>query len=453
MIREAVKLAALNALRGVVVKFVLPLAVVLVLVGGLIGGIVAAIFGGTGTAANAGSDDCTVSTTAGKKVNLHASQIEVARALDEGVRQIGFSGKVSRLVIIAAWGESTLQNLAIGDGATNPDGSLATSIGVLQQQHFWGSREERMNPATAAQLFVLGPNRGGGGLADVPGWADMSETEAIHRVQKNADPNHYARSVEPADAVIREAGIDVNRPGKNYSGGQTDAPGGGSHNGTGSGCRAGQPGGNANGGDTYPWLSKTPGPGIYHEDGLGFYLGECTSYVAWKLNELNGATGTDPSGWAIGNNRGGNGSHLGNAAEWRDAWVARGWRVSTTPVANSVAWWGAYGGSGIGEAGHVAWVDAVQEDGRVVLSEYNNPSLAPPGHRYSKRQPAVSTAQAYLVPPDEFIKAAAKPEEKKEEEKTDEERPTPETSGEEPSHEEQPAPPAEERTSRRWSGG
>ena len=65
MIREALKLAALNALRGVVVKFVLPLAVVLVLVGGLIGGIVAAIFGGTGTAANAGSDDCTVSTTAG----------------------------------------------------------------------------------------------------------------------------------------------------------------------------------------------------------------------------------------------------------------------------------------------------------------------------------------------------------------------------------------------------
>lgn len=171
---------------------------------------------------------------------------------------------------------------------------------------------------------------------------------------------------------------------------------------------------------------------------MGFYYGECTSYIGWKLNELAGASGDDPTNWPIGNNRGGNGSHLGNAAEWRDAWVARGWRVSTTPVANSVAWWGAYGGSGIGEAGHVAWVDAVQEDGRVVLSEYNNPSLAPPGHRYSKRPASVSTAQAYLVPPDEFIKTAPKPEEKKEDEKTDEER---------------PAPPAEERTSRRWSGG
>ena len=59
MMREALKLAALHALRGVLLKFVLPVVVVIVLVGGLIGGIVAAIFGGTGTAAAAG--DCTIS--------------------------------------------------------------------------------------------------------------------------------------------------------------------------------------------------------------------------------------------------------------------------------------------------------------------------------------------------------------------------------------------------------
>lgn len=451
MIREALKLAAVNALRGVLLKFVVPVAAVLVLVGGLIGGVVAAIFGGTGSAAHAG--DCFASGTGGKGTAVHASQVEVARAIDEGVRELGFSGQASRIAIIAAYGESSLENINYGDGAVNPDGSIASSIGIFQQQNSWGSREERMNPKIAAQLFILGPKRGGGGLADVPGWSGMSETAAIHAVQKNADPNHYARSVAPADAVIKEAGIDVSRSGKTSNDGETKAQGSGAAQSASSGCGTGAPGGNAQAGDTYPWISRTPGPGVYVEDGLGFYFGECTSYIGWKLNELAGASGDDPTNWPIGNNKGGNGSHLGNAAEWRDAWVARGWRVSTTPVANSVAWWGAYGGSGIGEAGHVAWVDAVQEDGRVVLSEYNNPSLAPPGHRYSKRPASVSTAQAYLVPPDEFIKTAPKPEEKKEDEKTDEERPAPETSGEEPSHEEQPAPPAEERTSRRWSGG
>ena len=101
MIREALKLAALAALRGVLLKFVLPLLVVIILVGGLIGGIVAAIFGGTGTAASAG--DCTVSGgTGGKKTAVHASQVEIAKAIDEGIRELGFSGKVSRLTIIAA---------------------------------------------------------------------------------------------------------------------------------------------------------------------------------------------------------------------------------------------------------------------------------------------------------------------------------------------------------------
>ena len=448
MMREALKLAALHAMRGVLLKFVLPVVVVIVLVGGLIGGIVAAIFGGTGTAAAAG--DCTISGGAGgKKTAVHASQIEIAKAIDEGIREIGFSGKVSRLTIIAAFGESSLQNINYGDGAVNPDGSIATSIGILQQQDGWGTREERMNPKVAAQLFVLGPKRGGGGLADTAGWADLSETEAIHRVQKNADPNHYTSSVAPADAVIKEAGIDVTRGGKDYNDGTEHGRGGSSAQSSSSGgCGTGRAGGDANGGDTYPWIDRTPGPGIYHEDSQGFFFGECTSYVMWKLNEQAGASGDDPTAWPIGNNKGGGGAHLGNAAEWRDGWIARGWRVSTTPVAGSVAWWGAYGGGGIGEAGHVAWVDAVLEDGKVILSEYNNPTLAPPGHKYSKRAPAISTAQAYLVPPDEFKKSEPKNEEKNAEESASSD------SSEQPQPQPQDAAtPPEEAAPRRWSGG
>lgn len=127
MMREALKLAALHALRGVLLKFVLPVVVVIVLVGGLIGGIVAAIFGGTGTAAAAG--DCTISGgTGGKKTAVHASQIEIAKAIDEGIREIGFSGKVSRLTIIAAFGESSLQNI---NTATVPSILMAPSQQAL----------------------------------------------------------------------------------------------------------------------------------------------------------------------------------------------------------------------------------------------------------------------------------------------------------------------------------
>ena len=239
MIREALKLAAVNALRGVLLKFVVPVAAVLVLVGGLIGGVVAAIFGGTGSAAHAG--DCFASGTGGKGTAVHASQVEVARAIDEGVRELGFSGQASRIAIIAAYGESSLENINYGDGAVNPDGSIASSIGIFQQQNSWGSREERMNPKIAAQLFILGPKRGGGGLADVPGWSGMSETAAIHAVQKNADPNHYARSVAPADAVIKEAGIDVSRSGKTSNDGETKAQGSGAAQSASSGCGTARP--------------------------------------------------------------------------------------------------------------------------------------------------------------------------------------------------------------------
>jgi len=129
MIREAVKLAAVNALRGVLLKFVLPVAAVLVLVGGLIGGVVAAIFGGTGSAAHAG--DCFASGTGGKATAVHASQVEIARAIDEGVRELGFSGQASRIAIIAAMGESSLENINYGDGAVKPDGSHAPRISAF----------------------------------------------------------------------------------------------------------------------------------------------------------------------------------------------------------------------------------------------------------------------------------------------------------------------------------
>jgi hypothetical protein len=83
-----------------------------------------------------------------------------------------------------AIGESTLRNLTYGDGAINPDGSVADSIGLFQQQSNWGTVEERMDPPTAARLFFER-------LVNVPGWEQLEPSTAINSVQINADPYYY----------------------------------------------------------------------------------------------------------------------------------------------------------------------------------------------------------------------------------------------------------------------
>lgn len=416
---RAVRTAARIGLGLVLKKLFIPILIVVVVLGGFIG--LVAVLAGTGSTGITNASQCAPATASGSSSSIptpnaatRANQIEIAKQIDEGVKELGFSGQASRIVIIAAMGESTLTNINYGDdihGVRNPDGSLTTSIGILQQQDNWGSKEERMNPKTAAQLFILGAKRQGGGLASIAGWESMPESLAINKVQINADPNHYTRSIAYADGIIKEAGIDVEREGKAHQDteqkpaaeGADEAAVDTSHCST-----AGQKGGNSNAADSYPWAAKTPPPGIYNLDGAGFYFGECTSYAIWKLAEHFGAKdGNNPSSWKVGNTKGGNGAKLGNGAEWRAGWEARGWKVSTTPTANSIAWWGANGAEGIGSAGHVAWVDSVEEDGKnFVISEYNNSYLAPPGHKYSKRDPITMDApeapNAFLIPPDDL---------------------------------------------------
>lgn len=52
-----------------------------------------------------------------------------------------------------------------------------------------------MDPATSAALFY---DR----LERVAGWQQMQPSHAIHRVQINSDPEHYARFADDATAVV-----------------------------------------------------------------------------------------------------------------------------------------------------------------------------------------------------------------------------------------------------------
>ena len=126
-------------------------------------------------------------------------QIRNAAIIVRTASEHGFGRDGQLLGVMAAMGESSLQNIDYGDwetsGFTNPDGTRTTSIGLFQQQEWWGSVEARMDPAASAGLFY-------GRLAGLEGWQGMEPTHAIHRVQVNSDPDHYARFEDDAAAVV-----------------------------------------------------------------------------------------------------------------------------------------------------------------------------------------------------------------------------------------------------------
>ena len=346
---------------------------------------------------------------------LRQQQISNAKIIDQTAADLGLPGTASKIAIIAAMGESTLINLDYGDegqGVLNPDGSPTTSKGLFQQQTpSWGTVEQVMNPQYAATSFFLGANHKGTtqGLVTVPNWETGEITLTIHKVQSNANPNHYAASYASAATVIEEAGISVDRPADETKqgewgtspgvpapgGAQDPVPGGCAPGGVGAG--PGVPGKSTTEGNTYPWDELSPPPGVYNVDPLNFYYGECTSYAAWKVNEAMGGTAA-----SIIFNNGYGGHQKGNGGEWKAAWEASGWPVSNTPKVDAVAWWGAFGGDGIGSAGHVGWVDEVTPDGKVIISEYNNAYYGPPGHEYSRRMVAIDPGEvnAYLYVPE-----------------------------------------------------
>jgi surface antigen len=345
---------------------------------------------------------------------LHDEQIRNAQTIDRVASRLGLPGTASKIAIIAAMGESTLLNLDHGDegqGVTNPDGSPTTSKGLFQQQTpGWGTIEQVTDPEYATTSFLLGANHQGTtqGLVTVPGWETGEITQVIHKVQSNANPNHYAASYASANQIITEAGIDVSRdadedkqaawagtPANLTTGGDTTQTVSLS---TGCAVLAGVPGTTASQeGNTYPWDHLTPPAGVYTVDPLNFYYGECTSYAAWKVNEAMGGTAENI---IFANSYGGN--RKGNGAEWKAAWEASGWKVSNTPQVDSVAWWAANGAPGIGSAGHVGWVDEVTDDGKVIISEYNNSYNGSPGHEYGRRTVAIDASEvnAYLYVPD-----------------------------------------------------
>jgi len=86
-------------------------------------------------------------------------------------------------------------------------------------------------------------------------------------------------------------------------------------------------------------------------DNWGMYNRECVSYTAWRVYET---TGHMPY-WG----------GQGNANQWPGDARAAGIPTSSTPKVDSVAIWN------VGYYGHAMWVEAVNPDGSIWVSQYN----------------------------------------------------------------------------------
>ena len=117
-------------------------------------------------------------------------------------RDLGLSVRDQTIAVMTAMGESSLQNLDYGDwetsGVANPDGSRTTSIELFQQQDGWGTRDERLDPYTAATLFYRAM------IARVPDREALPPTTVAHRTQVNRDPEHYAPYWPLAEALVAD---------------------------------------------------------------------------------------------------------------------------------------------------------------------------------------------------------------------------------------------------------
>ncbi|GAA3941419.1 hypothetical protein GCM10022383_19000 [Microbacterium soli] len=126
-------------------------------------------------------------------------QLVNAAIIVRTAQELGFDRDGQIIGVMAAMGESSLHNIDHGDwetsGVTNPDGSRTSSVGLFQQQSWWGSVQERMDPATAATMFFTR-------LGRIPQWQSLPPSHAVNRVQINSDREHYARFHDDAAEVV-----------------------------------------------------------------------------------------------------------------------------------------------------------------------------------------------------------------------------------------------------------
>lgn len=111
-----------------------------------------------------------------------------------------------------------------------------------------------------------------------------------------------------------------------------------------------------NGINSYPWANRCP------QDNVGYivvggYVCQCTSYAGWKAQEF---WGIYISGW-------------GDARSWGNTASRLGYVVDDNPAPHTIAY------STAGIYGHVMWVESINSNGTINLTEYNNSTSSKSG--------------------------------------------------------------------------
>ncbi|MDZ5446109.1 hypothetical protein U2F26_25825 [Micromonospora sp. 4G57] len=134
---------------------------------------------------------------------LDQRQMDNAKVIVDVGRDMKLPRRGLIVAIATAMQESNLYNLASDvlpesyDYPHQGSGADHDSVGLFQQRPSsgWGSVAELMRPAYAARAFYAA-------LLEVPGWADLSITEAAQTVQVSAFPDAYAKHEERATTVV-----------------------------------------------------------------------------------------------------------------------------------------------------------------------------------------------------------------------------------------------------------
>lgn len=132
------------------------------------------------------------STVEGSVAGFSGVQLQNAAEIMGAATDLELPVAAQILGVQAAIGESSLEVKTYGDAA-GPD-----SRGLFQQRDngAWGSLEDRMDPRISATNFFKALQR-------VEGWEALEPSTAIHRVQRNDNPNHYTQFRASATEVVK----------------------------------------------------------------------------------------------------------------------------------------------------------------------------------------------------------------------------------------------------------
>lgn len=138
------------------------------------------------TAAAAAPGDPRVAAVDGYR----GEQLHNATQIIAAARQLHLPDRAAVIGVATAMAESGLRVLNHGDAA-GPD-----SRGLFQQRAGWGSLAQRMDPKQSALLFFRAM------VTQVPDWQDEPLTVVAHTMQRNRDPNAYAKFETLATHVV-----------------------------------------------------------------------------------------------------------------------------------------------------------------------------------------------------------------------------------------------------------